>query len=63
MDTPPTKRIVGLSVELVRQIWELRAQGWGAKSIADRLGVKKNNVQGVISGRSWRHVRLAGKDA
>jgi hypothetical protein len=45
-----------LSPQLVRKIRELDAAGWSRAETARFLGVSASAVQGVVSGRTWRHI-------
>jgi IS30 family transposase len=43
-----------LSVEKVRLINELRAEGWSQQRIADKLGVHQSTVSSVLLKKTWR---------
>jgi hypothetical protein len=45
-----------LTVPQVREIRALDAAGWSRARIGRHLGVSASAVQGVVSGRTWRHV-------
>jgi hypothetical protein len=45
-----------LTPEQVRSIRQLRAGGLTAAAVAERFGVSKGCVDGVVAGRTWRHV-------
>lgn len=45
-----------LTPQLVRKIRELDAAGWSRAKTARLLGVSASAVQGVVSGRTWRHI-------
>ena len=45
-----------LTAPLVREIRALDAAGWTRARIGRHLGVTPSAVQGVVTGRTWRHV-------
>ena len=59
MKAPAGPEVPMIDADEVRQIRELRRQGWGAKSIARELGIARNTVRRYLRGgdaatRSWR---------
>lgn len=40
----------------VREIRALKLEGWTQKRIADKMGVSQETVQGILTGRYWKHV-------
>jgi DNA invertase Pin-like site-specific DNA recombinase len=46
-----------LNTENVREIRRLRADGMTQREIAERFGITNSAVWGVLSGRTWYHVR------
>ena len=45
-----------LTVDVVREIRELRSHGLSLAKIGSRLGVHPTTVHCVVSGKTWRHV-------
>lgn len=45
-----------------RSMFQLRGAGWLLKDIATRFNVKKTTVSDILSGRSWKHLQLAGRN-
>jgi hypothetical protein len=50
-------RRTSLSEDKVREIWALAATGLGPTEIAKRVGGTKPNIQSVLAGKTWKHLR------
>jgi predicted transcriptional regulator len=47
---------------MVREMFELRSQGWTQQSLGDRFGVNSSTVSRVLSGKRWSEVRAKIKN-
>lgn len=45
-----------LTVEKVKELRQLRAEGWLHTSLASRYGICKETVAEALNGRTWKHV-------
>jgi len=45
-----------LTVEQVREIRRLRAQGWTLRRLAAEFGVSDHAVRAILDSRTWKHV-------
>ena len=51
-----------LTPEMVREMFELRAQGWTQQLLGDRFGVNRTAVSRALSGKRWSEVRAGIKN-
>ena len=51
-----------LTPEMVREMFELRSQGWTQQSLGDRFGVNSSTVSRALSGKRWSEVRAEIKN-
>ncbi len=54
---PPTGEVLMVEAEVVRQMRELAARGWGSKRIACELGVARNTVRRYLRGGNAAEVQ------